>query len=206
MPVVPAAQSAFFPDAPALVPAVAPSSVAGAGPSEQQDQGLRSLRGYAVVAGLVSLHSWYGDSDKENLSLGGYVAGYWAPNSLFHLGAFFHAHTFTGEANDSGSRSGGHLGAGVSLKFGGSPVERLWFGGALDLGVHIAIGTGTSAGAEVFPRLEIDGQILQSGSLKLALFGSFGPVFAPALTDYMRSDSDGPYVSLQMLLGVMVGG
>lgn len=202
--------SAGKPLAPATTCAPAAVDTAQSIPEPQShndlpSRGLRSLSGYASIATLASLHSWFGDNGKENLAFGGYVAGHWALNPLFHPGVFFHAHKFNGQS-DAVSHDGGHLGAGVSMKFGGCPTDRIWLGGAMDLGVHIAIGTSTSAGAEVFPRFEIDGQLVQSGNLKLGLFGSFGPMFAPALKDYTRSGLTGTYVSLQMLAGLIIGG
>jgi hypothetical protein len=170
---------------------------------------LRSPSGYASVASLVSIHSWVGDS-HENVGYGGYAAGYWAANPLFHLGGYFHASMFTGESRENGSarpfsRDGGHFGVGVSTKIGGSLSDFIWLGSAIDLGAHIAIGSNNKVGVEVFPRLEIDVQLGQSGRLKTGLFASFGPMLATGLTDYMQGSS-GSIAALQLLAGFLVGG
>jgi hypothetical protein len=189
-----------------------PPNVATAPPEPAES---RWFSGYANVAGLASLHSWLGDS-KENAGYGVYAAGYWAPNPLFHLGAFFHfyeAHgvhentaywdsNFTYENQTSDTP---HLGAGASLKIGWRSSDRIWLGGAMDLGVHLAFGNDHKVGVHCFPRFEIDGQVAQSGRFRLALFGSFGPLLAPGIGDYVNGGV-ASLVALQMLAGVMVGG
>ena len=111
---------------------------------------------------------------------------------------------FTGESGGYG-RDGGHVGGGLSMKLGGCPSDLIWLGSAIDLGVHIAIGSNNKVGVEVFPRLEVDVQLGQSGRLKTGLFASFGPMLATGLTDYMQG-STGSIAALQLLAGFMVGG
>jgi hypothetical protein len=198
VPITPASPSAVSQSvAPPIVPSAATAagmvaaspSPPGPASSRAQDlRGLGSLSAYASVAGLADFHSW-GDDRVKGVGFGGYAAGYWAPNPLFHLGGFFHASKFHG-FND------GHFGLGASIKGGGCPSDLVWMGIAVDFGFHIANGY---KGVETFPRFETDLQVGQNGRFRTALFASFGPMIA-------RGGGGDYFASLQMLAGLMVGG
>jgi hypothetical protein len=167
-----------------VAPVIAPSPEGVA----HERRGLGSLSAYASVAGLVDFHSW-GDDRVKGVGFGGYAAGYWSPNPLFHLGGYLRASEFKG-FND------GHFGVGVSMKVGGCPSDLVWIGSATDLGFHVANGYKS---VEAFPRLETDIQVGQNGRFRTGLFASFGPMIA-------RGGGGDYFVSLQMLVGFMVGG
>jgi len=168
---------------------------------------------YGEMAGLVSFQSWLGDS-REDAGYGFFAAGYWGADPLFHLGAFFHYYRAHGYSEDTtrwwsyyspSHNSTHHLSTGVSLKIGGRLSDRIWIGGVIDLGVHIA---DRQSGAHFFPRLEVDAQVTRSGRFKLGLFASFGPMLSPGLGDYVDDYSYGDessLVSLQALVGLMFG-
>ena len=161
--------------------------------------------GYAVIAGVASTHA-FSTEGREHAGGGGYAAGYWAPNPLFHLGGFFHF--YEAYAYPSNSVQGSlavHYGVGASLKIGGCPSEHTWIGLVTDLGVHIASGEHTKEGLHLFPRLEVDGQVGRNGRFKVGLFGSFGPMVALGIGGYV-GDESGSMMALQGLVGVMVGG
>ena len=169
---------------------------------------------YGEMAGLVSFQSWIGDS-REDAGYGFFGAGYWGPNPLFHVGAFFHyyrAHGYVENPNLPQYRYGyvpasntPHLSTGVSLKIGGRLSDRIWIGGVIDLGFHKA---DQKSGVHFFPRLEVDAQVTRSGRFKLGLFASFGPMLAPGLGDFVDHHNPGgeaSLFSLQAIAGLMFG-
>jgi hypothetical protein len=185
---------------------VAPVAAPPVTVAAEEPQKMRSFAGYASVASLVSLHSWVSDA-HENIGLGAFAAGYWAQNPSLHLGGYVRASKFTGESptwsSSPYSRSGFHLGGGISVKVGGCPTEMVWLGSAIDFGAHVALGSSNKVGIEAFPRFEAD-IYLGGGRFKTALFGSVGPMIATGMSDYMTGASS-TVTSLQMLLGIMAG-
>jgi hypothetical protein len=84
-------------------------------------------------------------------------------------------------------------------------LDRLWLGGALDLGLAIggSASDETRVGLQLFPRVQLDLLASQVGRVRVGDFMALGVV----LTQYLgASGSQGWTATAQLLLGLSLGG
>jgi len=192
--------------APAPAPAPAP-------PPEPRGPVNYFQSGYATIALLLSFHGWGGytetwefmdDEEYEGELDGDFMpgfrlAGYGVVSESFHIGGYwtFFKADFEVDPDDGDSPwwgDGGDLNVfmnmlGLTMKFGTRLHERIWLGGATDIGLLISKGEidgwgndlemKPMVGPVIFPRIDLDIMIVDTGGFKLAFTAAFGLFVTP---------------------------
>lgn len=162
--------------------------------------------GYATIGLLLSFHGWGGytetwediDEDFEgdldsSFMPGIRIAGYGVVSEGFHIGGYW---TFFKADMDIDPDEGDDFDVnafmnmfGLTLKFGARLHERVWLGGGTDIGLLISKGEIDGWGEDLemkpmvglvlFPRLNLDVMIVDTGAFRLAFSAAFGLFVTP---------------------------
>jgi hypothetical protein len=162
--------------------------------------------GYATVGLLLAFHGWGGytlkdevandeeDGDLDNDFVPGFrIAGYGVLSESFHIGGywtFFKADmTVDPDHGESMDVNVFENMLGLTMKFGARLNERIWLGGATDVGVLFSKGEVSdwgedlemkaTAGLVLFPRVDLDVLIVDTGAFRLAFTAALGLFVSP---------------------------
>jgi hypothetical protein len=201
--------------------------------------------GYATMGLLLSFHGWGGwtdenddidyeeDGDIDGDFMPGFrIAGYGVLSESFHIGGYWTFFKADLEVDpDDSDLADSDVTAfmnmlGLTLKFGARLAERVWFGGAADVGLLIAKGEldilfaddlemKAMAGLVIWPRAVLDVLLVDTGAFRLAATAALGLFVVPIAgghpydTDDFGDDDETKsrfwWLSPALMIGVSAG-